>query len=238
MAAVPYDIRNLRGLEMGADSGVPLPDEAEVELEQEAGAFGTDEGVAITMGPNGEIIVDFDPTAAMSEGSDPQEHFTNLAEHINPTALSQIGMDVVEGVEADIKSRDEWNQRLARGLEVLGITIPTDADLGVMKVAKAIHHPLLAEALVQFQARAYAELFPASGPAKCGVLGKQSAQVKEQAQRVEDFLNYQLTLQDRPYYEESDQLLFMLGLEGSQFRRLLIACSPAGELIAATTRLS
>ena len=223
MSALPYDIRTMRGMQDTAlEPGMPMPDMAEVELEPgaEAGAFGMEDGVNITQGPDGEIVVDFDPGEAVSEGGDAQDHYANLAEHIDPTELSRIGMEICEGVDADIKSRSEWNERLAKGLETLGIAIPSDADMGVLKVAKAIHHPLLAEALVQFQARAYAELFPPSGPAKGTALGKRTREIEDQAQRVEDFLNYQLTLQDRPYYEESDQLLFMLGMDGSQFRKV------------------
>jgi len=220
-AILPYDIRNMRGMQDTAlDSGMPVPDMAEVEMGQEPGAFGMDGGVNITPGPDGGIVIDFAPSEAVSEGGDTSDHYANLAEYIDPTELANLGADICEGVEADIKSRDEWNQRLAKGLEVLGITIPSDADMGVLKVAKAIHHPLLAEALVQFQARAYAELFPPGGPAKATALGKRTKELEEQAQRVENFLNYQTTLQDRPYYEESDQLLFMLGLEGSQFRKV------------------
>ena len=223
MSALPYDIRNMRGMQDTAlDDGMPMPDMAEVEMElgPEAGAFGMEGGVSIEQGPDGAIVVDFDPAAPMNEGSSPEDHYANLAEHIDQTELARIGMDICEGVDADIKSRDQWNERLAKGLEILGISIPSDADMGVLKVARAIHHPMLAEALVQFQARAYAELFPPGGPAKCAPLGKRTQELADQAQRVEDFLNYQLTLQDRPYYEESDQLLFMLGLEGSQFRKV------------------
>lgn len=221
MSAVPYDIRTMRGLhDTALDSGMPMPDMAEVEMDGGLGAFGLDGGISIEEGPDGAIVIDFAPADAVSEGGDPGDHYANLAEHIDQTELSRIGMEICEGVDADIKSRDQWNERLAKGLQVLGISIPSDAEMGVLKVAKAIHHPLLAEALVQFQARAYAELFPPGGPAKCAALGKRTRAIADQAQRVEDFLNYQLTLQDRPYYEESDQLLFMLGLEGSQFRKV------------------
>lgn len=223
-AVLPYDVRNLRGLadtaRQGEQHGFDI-DSAEVDLGQPPGAFGLDGGVRFEEGPDGSIVVDFAPGDASNENvGDPNDHYANLAEFIDQTELARIGEEICEGVDADLKSRDQWYTRLAKGLEALGVAIPSDADMGVLKVAKAIHHPLLAEALVQFQARAYAELFPPAGPAKGTALGERTKEIEEQAQRVEDFLNYQLTLQDRPYYEESDQLLFMLGLEGSQFRKV------------------
>lgn len=222
---MPYrGVRNLRALDDTAlDSGDEAPvSGVEVEIEDGASAFGQPEGgIAIEENADGTVTIDFRPdqrAAAPGPGAD--EHDANLAEFIDLTELGRIGMEICEGVDSDIASRSEWNERLAKGLEVLGITIPSDADMGVLKVAKAIHHPLLAEALVQFQARAFAELFPPTGPAKSVVMGERTKETTEQAERVGDYLNYQLTMEDRPYYEESDQLLFMLGLEGSQFRKV------------------
>lgn len=215
MAAVPYDIRNLPGLERGLEDEEALPFGMEVDIAEPGLGAGFEELA------DGGIAVDMDGTGQpANDAGDPEDHYANIAEFLDQNELGRIGQEVCEAVKADIESREDWNERLAKGLEVLGIKMPTDADMGALKIAKAIHHPLLAEALVQFQARAYSELFPPGGPAKGTVLGKRTRERIEQADRVESFLNYQLTLQDRPYYEESDQLLFMLGMEGSQFRKV------------------
>jgi len=166
---------------------------------------------------NGNIEVD---GIGASEGATTggTEHDDNLADRISESACATIAQEVCEAVEADLRSRSEWQQRLADGLELLGVREPS-ANLGVFKMASKINHPVIAEAAVQFQARAIAELFPSSGPAKGVPLGRRTKELEEQAERVADYLNWQLTFDDRAYFEDFDQLLFMLGLEGSQFKK-------------------
>lgn len=184
------------------------------------------DGVLIQQMPDGSVMVDLDGGAGgdmqAPEGcpwGSPDEHDANLACFMDETDLNAIAQEIIEAVDADLESRQEWYERIARGLELLGIKEQPDAKLGVFKIAKNISHPLIAEAAVQFQARAVAELFPAKGPVKALVLGEKTRKVEEQSERVEDFMNYQLTIEDRTYFEESDQLMFMLSLEGSQFRK-------------------
>jgi hypothetical protein len=193
-----------------------------VELEQPGMLPGAANGVTFAEGDNGDTIVDFAPGEDLltpGGAMDANDHYANLAEFVDESALDALAQEVCEGVEADENSRKDWHDRLARGLELLGLKDVEDSALGPLKVAKAAHHPLLAEAQVQFQARAYAELFPPKGPAKGLVLGNSTREREDQATRVSDYINYQLTVEDRAYLEESDQLLFMVSMEGSEFKK-------------------
>jgi len=116
--------------------------------------------------------------------------------------------------EADIETRKQWYDTFKKGLKALGIYSPDDdAESGISRVT----HPLLIEAATQFQARAMAELLPPGGPVKASIVGQQNPEVLAQAKRVEDYMNFQLTIEDRGYYEERDQMLYLLPFSGSEF---------------------
>lgn len=139
---------------------------------------------------------------------------TNLAGVLNEDELEEIGADIVERVEADKESRKQWYDTFKQGLNALGIyKADDDADTGITRVT----HPLLVEAATQFQARAMAELLPPGGPVKTNIVGQQTPEVLAQAKRVEEYMNFQLTLEDRGYYEERDQMLYLLPFSGSEF---------------------
>ena len=138
----------------------------------------------------------------------------NLATILSEEELDEIGDDIVEKVEADKESRSEWYNTLKKGMKSLGIYSPDDdAESGISRVS----HPLLVEAATQFQARAMAELLPPGGPVKTQILGQQTADLIAQGKRVEDYMNFQLTIEDRGYYEERDQMLYLLPFTGSEF---------------------
>jgi len=138
----------------------------------------------------------------------------NLAEYLSEEELDDIGTKLVEWVKTDLKSRQEWYETAKVGMERLGIYNPKAiTDTGISEV----NHPLLIEAAVQFQARAMAELFPPGGPVKCALAGDETPDYAEQARRVEKYMNYQLTVEDRDYYDERDQMMFMLPFTGSEF---------------------
>ena len=138
----------------------------------------------------------------------------NLADILNEEELEEIGADIVELVEADRESRKRWYDTFKRGMERLGVYSPDDdADTGIQKVT----HPLLIEAATQFQARAMAELLPPGGPVKTTIVGEQTPDALAQAKRVQDFMNFQLTIDDRTYYEERDQMYYLLPFTGSEF---------------------
>jgi hypothetical protein len=192
------------------------PDDTELpDLEMVEEAESIDDlleaGGSISIDPNtGEMLE--------SEERNPQidtiPFNANIAEILTEEELDDIGDDIVEKVTADKESRKKWYDTMKKGMERLGIYCPDDdSDTGISRVS----HPLLVEAATQFQARAMAELLPPGGPVKTQIIGEKTDDVLAQAQRIEDHMNYQLTIEDRGYYEERDQMLYLLPFTGSEF---------------------
>lgn len=177
------------------------------------------DGAMITSLDNGDIEVDFDGGTGQAP-LDPSTapFYANLAEYLTETELDMVGQLVCEAVEVDLESRSDWLQRFRKGMELLGV-VESSANLGVLRHAKEVTHPLIAEALVQYQARAIAEHFPPEGPVKSIVLGKSTPEREEQAERASGYMNYQLTVEDRTYFTETDQGYFLVGMEGSVFNK-------------------
>src|SRR3990167_7623496 len=198
------------------DDDSPLPDEMMVDLG--GPAVMSMPGMLATTLPGGEIDVDLDPGITESGPVDSDDHYANLADGLPETVLANIAQDVDEMVRADRESRAPWFKRLAKGMELIGIVDEIGVDPPFDGASDAVH-PLIAEAIVQFQSRALAELFPATGPAKAVVMGDSSKALEEQAKRVADYQNYQLTVLDKTYYPESDKLLWGVGYAGSMFRK-------------------
>lgn len=148
----------------------------------------------------------------------PSDHDANLAEFLTDQELALMSLDINQMIEADEKSRADWVNFLARGLEILGVQKPTTKS--PFPNSNEITHPMMAEALVQFNARAMQELLPPTGPVKTEIIGDQDDEIIKKAADVQDFMNWQLTTQDKNYYEESDQLFFILPLEASCFRKV------------------
>lgn len=142
-------------------------------------------------------------------------HDANLAEHLSEDELEELGTSVCDAVDEDEESRSPWFKRFNAGLKNLGI-YDVDKTNEVLDTVR-VSHPLLIEAGTQFQARAMAELLPAQGPVKSGLLGRPSPELIEQGERIQMFMNYQLTVEDRGYYDERDQMLFKLPFTGSEF---------------------
>lgn len=182
------------------------------------------DGTRITKMEGGDIEVDldYDGTEYGVVGPrDPRESQfdDNLAEFLSESDLDTIALDVIDGVTADLDSRNEWLSRFQKGMELLGC-VESSANLGVLRHAKEVNHPIIAKALVQYQARAIAEAFPPEGPVKSLVMGKHTPEKEQQAERVSGYMNYQLIHEDRTYYTEADQGYFLLGLEGSIFKKV------------------
>lgn len=213
-----------------AASGNPYDqfDMSASEIEVDIGGGGTtsstmDDGTNITWLPGGEIEVDLGggggslADAAQEIGS-PDDHGANLALHLTETDLNKIAADLIEYVDADVQSMAPWRRRLAAGLAVLGLTDTTDGGLP-FPGASTVTHPLAAESIVQFNARAMPELMPPGGPVKGMVLGEKTEQKEDKALRVEQHMNYQITVEDEGNYEEMDQLLFYLPMAGQAFKK-------------------
>lgn len=187
--------------------------EMEAELPEAATVDMTDameDMMEIVVGEDGEIVEDMDaevmPVAVSFKA--------NLAEHIPEEELEECGRRIKELVEADKETRKEWYDTLKKGLQALGVYCPDDdADTGIRRIT----HPLLLEAATQFQARAMAELLPPGGPVKASTIGEETPDVVAQGVRIQRHMNYQLTIEDRTYYDERDQMLFLLAFTGSEF---------------------
>jgi hypothetical protein len=146
------------------------------------------------------------------------DFYANLAEELDETVLNKISSQLVQEYKRDKDSRRDWEDGYTSGLDLLGFkyTQPSKPFRG----ASGVTHPLLAEAVTQFQAQAYKELLPSDGPVKSAIVGVQNEETEDQASRVKDFMNYQLTEKMEEYTPEMDQLLFYLPLAGSAFKKV------------------
>ena len=186
----------------------------EIQLPEQVVDFEPD--VELTDLPDGGADVNFNPNAPVDKSKIPFE--ANLADHIEEGDLSKLSSDLLAEFEADKESRKDWHDTYIKGLDMLGFkyedrTQPFEGASGVV-------HPLLAESVTQFQAQAYKELLPPSGPVRTQVIGAQTPDVMEQAERVKEFMNYQITTVMKEYDPEMDQLLFYLPLAGSAFKKV------------------
>ena len=142
----------------------------------------------------------------------------NLAEYVDEKELTLMAGDLVDDYESDIASRKDWIQTYVDGLELLGLKIEERSE--PWEGACGIYHPLLAEALVKFQAETIMSIFPAMGPVKTKIIGKETQEKKEAAIRVQDDMNYELTEEMPEYRPETERLIWGLGLSGNAFRKV------------------
>ena len=142
----------------------------------------------------------------------------NLAEVVDTDVLTFISSDLMLLFEADRSSRKDWEDQYSKGMKLLGFSM--EERTKPFKGASGVSHPLLTESIVQFQATALKELMPSDGPVRTRVLGKETREKIMQAQRVRDFMNYQITSVMEEYTPEFDQLLFYTGYGGSTFKKV------------------
>ena len=143
----------------------------------------------------------------------------NLAEVVSENELDKIYIELTAAIENDKSAREDWEKTYTDGLKYLGMKFE-EGRSEPFEGASSVIHPLLGESVTQFQAQAYKELLPAQGPVKTQVVGEYNAAVEEQAQRVKEFMNYQITHVMEEYDEELDQMLFYLPLAGSAFKKV------------------
>ena len=170
--------------------------------------------------PEVEIILEDDGSATVEIGEDESgdvDFYANLAAVADPDALSMISLDLQDYYESDKASREEWENQYTKGLELLGLKIEERTQ--PFRGASGAVHPMLSEAIVQFQAQAFKELMPAGGPVRTQTVGKETLDKAQQAARVQDFMNYQLTTVMAEYTPEMDQALWYLGYGGSVFKK-------------------
>ncbi len=183
---------------------VQLPEEMNVQGELTS-AFEIDQdGNVVPMFEQEEVTV--------------SDHQANLAESLDSSDLSTLASELLEAYDSDKDSRQDWLDTFSKGLELLGIK--TEEREEPFPGATGVHHPLLSEAVTQFQAQSYKELLPPGGPVKTRVMGNETPEVAGQNQRVKEFMNYQITEVMKEYDPEMDSLLFYLPLAGSAFKKV------------------
>ena len=166
----------------------------------------------MTIGMNG-LEITLTPESKKSE-----DFYDNLAEEIDDRELSSIASELLEGFEGDIASRKDWIQTYVDGLELLGLKIEERSE--PWEGACGVYHPLLSEALVKFQAETMMSIFPAAGPVKTHVIGKETPEKKAAAERVQEDMNYELTEVMQEYRPETERMLWGLGLAGNAFKKV------------------
>ena len=169
---------------------------------------------------DGGVMVDFgeETSVEMEASEEITEWYEDLSETLEEEDLASIATDVIDNFNADKDSRAEWESMFERGFDLLGLKLEEGSE--PFEGACTAVHPLLIESAVKFQSKASQELFPSSGPVKANILGKSTPDKELQANRVQNFMNYQLTEQMPEYFDEFERMLFHLPLIGSAFKKI------------------
>jgi len=198
---------------------ITLPGKEEIQetlVEEVQEELQKPEGVETTELEDGSVEINFDPNAVSPEGG--QDHYSNLAEFLPDDVLGALGSDLNQKYMDYSMSRKDWEKTYTQGLDLLGFKYDNRTE--PFQGASGATHPVLAEAVTQFQALAYKELLPADGPVRTQILGLQTPEKVQQASRVKDFMNYQIMDQMKEYEPEFDSMLFHLPLAGSTFKKV------------------
>jgi hypothetical protein len=170
---------------------------------------------------DGGIVVEFRPPpderSKVQQKEEPEEFYRNLAEDMDEDELEEIAAKVIDNFEADKESRSEWESMFERGFDLLGLKLEEASE--PFEGACTAVHPILIESAVKFQSKATQELFPPAGPVKSQIVGDVTEEKQEQANRVKEFMNYQVTDQITEYFDEFERMLFHLPLIGSAFKK-------------------
>jgi hypothetical protein len=185
---------------MAIEDNNPIDNEEEIDVEEEA------------------TVTFEDPENEVEEEATEQDFYANIAEDMDERVLSQLSSDLISDYQKDRESRKDWEDGYLKGLDLLGFKYVEQNR--PFRGAAGVTHPLLAEAVTQFQAQAYKELLPSDGPVKTQVLGLKTDATNEQANRVKDFMNYMIMEKMEEYTPEFDQMLFYLPLAGSTFKKV------------------
>ena len=186
-------------IEAGNDSQIELPG-----MNMDGGALMLDDGSAIV-----------NPAP---ETEDQETFYTNLSELLEDSELNNISANLTSDYEYDKDARGDWLKTYTEGLDLLGFKYEERSK--PFANASGVTHPLLAETVTQFQAQAYKELLPPEGPIRTQIVGEITPEIEEQAQRVKEFMNYQISYVMEEYDQDLDQMLFHLPLAGSAFKKV------------------
>ena len=165
---------------------------------------------------DGGVVIDFE--GSLAEDLMGPDHDSNLAEFIEESELESMASELVSDFESDRESRSDWARAYVKGLDLLGMKIEDRQQ--PWAGASGVFHPVLTESVVRFQAQAMGELFPASGPVRSKIMGKMTPEKADQADRVQNEMNYLLTEEMTEYRDELEQMLFKLPLAGSAFKKV------------------
>jgi hypothetical protein len=165
---------------------------------------------------DGGVIIDF--TGETMQSLIGPEHDSNLAEFLDESDLQAMASELVEDFNSDRESRADWARAYVKGLDLLGMKIEDRQQ--PWAGASGVFHPVLTESVVRFQAQAMGELYPASGPVRTKIMGKITPEKSDQANRVQNEMNYLLTEEMTEYRDELEQMLFKLPLAGSAFKKV------------------
>ena len=194
--------KGLYAAPVGLEQMMSAPDiEVEIENPEEL-TIGMD-GVEIQLRPEPKTSEDFD---------------ANLAEYMDENVMQSLASDLIEDFEKDTRDRKEWIQAYIEGIKLLGLKYENRTE--PWSGACGIFHPMLAESVVRFQSEAITETFPAMGPVKTKIIGKETLERKESAERVQEDMNFQLTEAMPEYRPEHEKLLWSLPLAGSAFKKV------------------
>jgi len=187
--------------------------EEDIELEIEQPEMLNPQNTEVFLAEDGSATIGYDPAQQIN-----LKFGENIAEALEDNQLQEIASELIDSYEDDLNSRDDWYTTFSKGLDLLGVRGEDRSQ--PFEGASGVHHPILSEAVTQFQSQAYKELLPAGGPVDVEVLGVTNDAKLEKANRVKNFMNYQITYKMEEYDPEMDQLLFYLPLSGSAFKKI------------------
>jgi hypothetical protein len=195
---------------------IEVPGQTEIDQAIQEQVGQEDPSVEINMDEDGGAEISFDPSLAAPQGG--EDHYANLADFLDDSILVDIGSTLEEQYKDYRSSRQDWETTYTNGLDLLGFKYERRTE--PFRNASGVTHPVLAESVTQFQSQAYKELLPADGPVRTQIVGKIDSQKEQQAERVRDFMNYQIMTIMKEYEPEFDQMLFYLPLAGSTFKKV------------------
>ena len=211
MSEIDKSLPNVKQ-EIELPSEEELVEASQANIEEQVGP----EDIQVEQDEDGGATITFDPEAVNQPGTN--EHFDNLADLLPEDVLGSLGSELYENYIQYKASRKDWEDGYTKGLDLLGFKYENRSQ--PFTNASGATHPVLAEAVTQFQAHAYKELLPATGPVHTQIMGVVNRQKEEQSARVKNFMNYQLMNVMKEYEPEFDQLLFYLPLSGSAFKKV------------------
>lgn len=202
-----------KGTGAGGDNVIPMNTQEQIEVLEMATQPGQ-----VTMDDGSVIVGDISEEMMAAEVPVEIPFNSNLVDFMDEAETTAIASDLVGEIEDDLSSREDWEEVYKRGIDLLGMNYEDRSQ--PFEGASGVVHPLLAESVTQFQAQAYRELLPAGGPVRTQIIGDQNKEVLAQAERVKNYMNYQITYEMEEYDPELDQMLFYLPIIGSTFKKI------------------